>query len=104
MEALRLGVTVISRTARPTVGRFGASILGAAGLPDMIADSDDAYIAAAVRAVANLDALAALRAGLRTRMEASPLRDAKGLAQAVEDAYRLLWRDWCGRAASAEAA
>ena len=39
--------------------------------------------------------LAVLRRGLRARMAASSLCDAKAFAQHVEDAYRLMWRHWC---------
>jgi predicted O-linked N-acetylglucosamine transferase (SPINDLY family) len=28
-------------------------------------------------------------------MRASPLMDARGLAQALETAYRQMWRTWC---------
>jgi predicted O-linked N-acetylglucosamine transferase (SPINDLY family) len=104
LEALWLGVPVISRTARPTVGRFGASILQAVGLPALVAETDDGYVAAAAGIAGDLAALAGLRAGLRARMETSPLRDATGLARVVEDAYRSLWRDWCGQAVTAAAA
>jgi predicted O-linked N-acetylglucosamine transferase (SPINDLY family) len=98
IEALWQGVPVVSRADRPSVGRFGASILGAVGLADWVASDDDAYVARAVAAAADLDALAAMRAGLRARVAASPLRDADGLARAVEDAYRALWDDWRVRA------
>jgi predicted O-linked N-acetylglucosamine transferase (SPINDLY family) len=104
IEALWQGIPVVSRLARPTVGRFGASILGALGLHDLVANSDDAYIETAVRLAGDRSALAALRAGLRARMEASPLRDSPGLARAVEGAYRLLWRDWCEKDAMSAAA
>jgi predicted O-linked N-acetylglucosamine transferase (SPINDLY family) len=52
-------------------------------------------VAIAAAAAADLDRLAGLRAGLRARVEASPLRDAPGLARAIEGAYRQLWRQWC---------
>jgi len=89
---------VISRADRPSVGRFGASIMGAVGLSDWVADDDEAYVARAVRAASDLPALAELRAGLRGRFQTSPLRDASGLARAVEDACRRLWDEWRQRA------
>lgn len=94
IEALWQGVPVLTLAGRPTVGRFGAAILHAAGLDDWVAGDLDAYIARAVAAAGDLDALADLRAALRPRMQASPLRDPAGLARAVERAYRDLWDEW----------
>ena len=84
IEALWQGVPVVTLAGRPTVGRFGASILHAVGLDDWITDDTDAYVARAVAAASDLAALAQLRAGLRQRVAASPLRDAAGLARAIE--------------------
>lgn len=100
IEALWQGVPVISRADRATVGRFGASILGAVGLPELVAPDDDSYVATATRLASDRPTLAALRAGLRARVERSPLRDANGLAREVEAAYRTLWQQWCERAAT----
>jgi predicted O-linked N-acetylglucosamine transferase (SPINDLY family) len=104
IEALWQGVPVITRADRPTVGRFGASILCSIGLPGLIAHDDEEYVDKAIHLAGDTAKLAALRSGLRVRMEASPLRDAAGLAAAVESAYRSLWRDWCQRAAPPVAA
>jgi hypothetical protein len=38
-----------------------------------------------------------LRAGVRERMEHSPLCDAKTFTRDLEAAYREMWRTWCGR-------
>jgi predicted O-linked N-acetylglucosamine transferase (SPINDLY family) len=97
IEALWMGVPVVSLADRPSVGRFGAMILGAVGLRDWVAVDERAYVGKAVAAVNDLDKLEALRAGLRDRFAKSPLRDAPGLARAIEDAYRTLWRDWCAK-------
>ncbi|MBN8897930.1 MAG: tetratricopeptide repeat protein, partial [Rhodospirillales bacterium] len=102
IEALHQGVPVVSLAGRPTVGRFGAAILGAVGLQDWVTSDPDAYVARAVAAAADLDALAALRASLRNRFAQGPLGDAAGLARAVEAVYRSLWEEWrSGRGASA---
>lgn len=102
IEALWQGVPVVTRADRPSVGRFGASILGSVGLGDLIAHDDDAYVTLAMRLAGDIPALVASRTTLRARMQASPLRDAAGLAGAVEQAYRSLWRRWCERAARSE--
>ena len=96
IEALWQGVPVVSLVGRPTVGRFGTAILHAVGMDDWVAGDVDAYVARAVAATADLDALAHLRLELRPRFAASPLRDAAGLAREVETAYRSLWDAWRG--------
>jgi hypothetical protein len=80
IEALWQGVPVVTLAGRPSVGRFGAAILHAAGLDDWVTETQDAYVARAVAAATDLDALAALRSGLRPRLAASALLDADGLA------------------------
>jgi predicted O-linked N-acetylglucosamine transferase (SPINDLY family) len=99
IEALWQGVPVVTRADRPPVGRFGASILGAVGMSELIAQDDDAYVAAAMGLAADRDRLVSLRAELRPRVAESPLCDAAGLARAMEAAWRTLWREWCGRGA-----
>jgi len=80
LEALWMGVPVVTRVGATFAGRHSASHLHAAGLPELIAATDDAYVAAAVALVADVPRLAALRAGLRARIQASPLMDADRFA------------------------
>jgi predicted O-linked N-acetylglucosamine transferase (SPINDLY family) len=84
IEALWQGVPVVSLAGRPTVGRFGASIMHAVGLGEWVARDVDGYVARAVTAALDIDGLTALRSGLRARVAASPLLDAAGLAKQVE--------------------
>ena len=97
IEALWMGVPVLTMADRPSVGRMGAMILEPLGLSDWIAADRASYVAKAVSAAADLPALAILRAGMRERFLASPLGDAPGLTRSMERAYRSLWRRWCAR-------
>jgi predicted O-linked N-acetylglucosamine transferase (SPINDLY family) len=94
IEALWLGVPVISLAGRPSVGRFGAMILHALDLDDWITEDVANYTARAVKAADNIPGLVRLRQNLRPRFVRSPLRDAVGLARHVEAAYRMLADSW----------
>ena len=74
----------------------GCDIAHNAGLPDWIAVDQEDYVAKAVAFTSDLERLAALRAGLRQRVVASPLFDAQRFARNFEDA---LWGMWENRRA-----
>ena len=94
-EALWMGVPVVTLAGILANGRTGVMLLSNVGLTRLIAATPDEYVRIAVELAGNLQALAALRVELRSRMATSSLCDAKGLAQAIEGAYRLMWRRWC---------
>ncbi len=94
-EAMWMGVPFVSLSGDRHAGRVGASLLRSIGLDRLLARTADDYIELAIELADDLDALAALRAGLRSRMRASPLCDAKAFALAMEAAYRDFWRVWC---------
>jgi predicted O-linked N-acetylglucosamine transferase (SPINDLY family) len=96
MDALWMGVPVIALAGRTAVGRGGLSLLTNVGLPELIARTPEDYVAIAVAWAGDLTRLAALRAGLRDRMAASPLMDGKQYAADVEAAFRRMWETWCG--------
>ena len=90
-----MGVPVLVRAGDRYVAHMGESILHNAGLPEWIAADEADYPVRGARLAADLDALAALRAGLRDRMLASPLFDAPRFARNLEDAMRGMWATWC---------
>jgi protein O-GlcNAc transferase len=92
LDSLWMGVPVVTRVGRTSVGRGGLSQLFQIDLLELAADSDEAFVAIAVALGRDLVRLAALRRELRTRLERSPLMDASRFARHVELAYRNVWR------------
>jgi predicted O-linked N-acetylglucosamine transferase (SPINDLY family) len=91
VEALWMGVPVLTRRGGRFLSHVGESIVNTAGLPDWIAGDDADYIAKAVRFSARRDELATLRCTLRERLLASPLCDAPRFARHLEDALHGMW-------------
>ncbi len=102
-EALWMGVPVIALAGDRHAARVGVSILNAAGLPELAAPTQDAYVAIALALAGDLEQLASLRASLRARLARSPLLDTRRLTRELENAYRTLWLGWCAGAAKGPA-
>ncbi|MFO1360878.1 MAG: tetratricopeptide repeat protein [Burkholderiales bacterium] len=94
-ECLWLGVPVVTKAGALGFARSGASILGNAGLPELVAASDAQYLDVAAGLAADRPRLRALQRGLRERLRASPLLDAAGFMRELEAAYRDIWRRAC---------
>lgn len=92
-EALWMGVPVITLAGSRYVERISASKLTALGLPELINRTREDYLATALRLARDASLRWQLRASLRQRMTDSLLCDSRGLARAMEDAYRTLWTD-----------
>ena len=87
-EALWMGVPVLAVLGGSMISRQSASLLGAAGLEGWVADSPDGLANLAASRAADLEALAAQRAGMRARLQASPLMDARAFAARFEALLR----------------
>ena len=95
-DSLWMGVPVITVPGTRSISRSTASILATLGLSDWIAASPEDYVRLAVRCAGDRETIAELRRTLRGRMQTSPLTDELQFARDVEDAYRRMWRAWCG--------
>jgi protein O-GlcNAc transferase len=95
LDALWMGVPVVSLAGERSVSRAGLSQLTHLGLRELVASSEDDYVGIAGQLAGDLPRLAELRRTLRPRMEASVLMDAPRFARQIEAAYRSVWRQWC---------
>jgi predicted O-linked N-acetylglucosamine transferase (SPINDLY family) len=95
-DALWMGVPVVARLGDSLISRQSAAMLEAAGLSDLIARDDDAYVHIAANLASDVTRLGALRNDLRPTISASPLFDADAFADALAARLRLVWCEWCG--------
>jgi predicted O-linked N-acetylglucosamine transferase (SPINDLY family) len=94
-EALWMGVPVIALAGKTHAARVGVSLLSSVGLPELIAQTPAAYVEQALALAGDLERLAALREGLRHKMQQSPLTHATRFTRSLESVYRGVWRKYC---------
>lgn len=94
-HGLFMGVPTVTLRGPLMTQCMAASRLHAAGMDDWVADDADAFVDLAVRKAAAVEALAELRACLRERFEAAPLRQIDAFATSFERGLRRAWQGWC---------
>jgi len=95
LEALWMGVPVVTLPGDTFAARHSLSHLSNLGLADLICDSAEAYAEKAVALAADAGALDALRQSIRPRMAASPIVDGERYTRNLEQVYRARWQAWC---------
>jgi protein O-GlcNAc transferase len=79
-ESLLMGVPVVTLAQHTFASRVGRSILENAGLPELVAGTEDAFVAAAGALAADAPRRRALRGELRGRFLGTPVCDGPGYA------------------------
>lgn len=98
MEALWMGVPVVTLAGQVHISRVGVSLLTNIGHPELVAQDADGSVEIARRLAADVEALAALRSRLRDHVRSSRLCDAAGFTRRLEAVYRAEWSRWCAPA------
>jgi predicted O-linked N-acetylglucosamine transferase (SPINDLY family) len=89
-DALWMGVPVLTRCGQTHASRVGASILSCIGLSDLIAHTDEEYIAKAIYLCGHVEILREIRKNLRFMFMQSALMDAAKFTQSMESVYEKL--------------
>lgn len=97
LQALWMGVPVLVKEGHNFVSRMGASFMRAAGLPEWVVSSDQAYVETAVLMAQDRQALLKLKASLRLRLQAAPDWDIDLYTKDLSTALRAMWNDFCQR-------
>ena len=97
LDTLWMGVPLIALHGQTSVGRVTAGILTAAGLEHLIAEDKDEYKRKVIELANDVKKLSQIRSGLREQLETTAVGDPKKYVAIVEQAYREMWRRWCGK-------
>jgi protein O-GlcNAc transferase len=95
LQALWMGVPVVTLRGGNFVRSMGASFLTTLGRPEWIAQSTAHYVQRTQALVGELASHRSGRGRLRDQMQASPLCDIAGLTRHLEDLYAHMWQARC---------
>ncbi len=95
LDSFWMGVPVVTQLGPTVLGRAGLCYAQNLGLPELVASTEDRYVAIATELARDLPRLETLRQELRPRMGRSPLMDGARFARNFESAFRGMWRRWC---------
>lgn len=87
LQAMWMGVPVVTQRGHNFVSRMGASFMTAAGLPEWVAKDDAGYVRIALHMAQDRNALLALKRGLREQQQGRPAWDVVAHTRAMEKAF-----------------
>jgi len=93
-DALWMGVPMITVSGRSFASRVCGSLVRSAGLPDLVLESWDAYVACALELASDPARVAALKARLEANRATCDLFDMEKLAARLEGLYREMAADY----------
>lgn len=91
LEALWMGVPIITLPGELPISRQTASYLGLIGIPGLVATSKNDYLESAVSLACDTDRIKRIRESLRDAMSSSELCDAGAYARNFEQMLFLMW-------------
>jgi predicted O-linked N-acetylglucosamine transferase (SPINDLY family) len=99
IDALMMGVPVLTRAGRTYASRKAASQVRAAGLPELVTESGEEYEALAIRLAHEPQRLQSLKQRLIAAPASAPLFDMRAFARSLEAVMLEAWDDYLSRRA-----
>ena len=96
-QALWMGIPVISLRGKQFFSRMSYSFLSNLGMGELSAQTEEEYVAIALKLTQDLNKLSQIRASLRQKMKNSPIVDATFATEQLEKAYYQAWRYYTAR-------
>lgn len=93
-DALWMGVPVLTLAGQSFASRVGASLLTAAGVPELITRSTAEYESLSIALAADPTRLTVLKSKIMAHRASCALFDTPRLARHLEAAYAQMWRRW----------
>lgn len=93
-DALRMGVPIVTLAGMGFASRVCGSLSRAAGLPDLVCEDPETYVALAIRLGQDAEFLSQIKAKLAAALPSCALFDAAGLVRALEAQFELMWREY----------
>lgn len=93
-DALWMGVPVLTMQGLGFASRVCASLVRAAGLPELICETSEDYVAKAIELGKDKQKLAPYRQELVERRDSCVLFDIDQLVKSLEELYRQMWQDY----------
>ena len=91
-DALWVGLPIVTCLGTTFAGRVAASLLEAAGLPELVTDSLSAYEVVTLKLAREPSALSALKTRLGQNRSTHPLFDTARFTRNLEAAYATMWQ------------
>ncbi|MBF0445448.1 MAG: tetratricopeptide repeat protein, partial [Magnetococcales bacterium] len=95
MEALLMGVPVVTTSGNTFAGRHGQSVLMAVGLEELVVNNLDEYVKLVSELIIDPPRLEKLCLGLRERFLQSPICDCQKFTYDLTCELRRIWEKWC---------
>lgn len=97
-HALWMGVPTLCVAGDRLASRGAAALMQCLGLQSWVVPENSQLAKHGVQLCQDLQALAQLRAGMRTRVAASAMMDTRAFADSFAHVLRHVWRGWCAHA------
>ncbi len=102
LEAMWMGVPIITLLGRHHMSRVGFSIMSNLGLDFFVARDSQGYVSKACELANDIESLKNIRKTFRSHLSSSALCDEDKFTQELEMLYRKMWQRWCqGRVSQA---